>query len=358
MMKTYTLTFIGFLLCCMQLEAQHNYRFQQEYFFGNLPYAKTEAMGGADVAIGGSLNSIFLNPAGLGLIGDQEISFSTSAPFYALIRSDYYFAGYARKVNDKLTLGLSLNQIAIGPTTFTANINGRFYPTDFPKSTNLTLTGAYALTDNLHIGLNVNRLEFKYFDDAPNSAAFHFDLGVLYKIPLKENSRLQLGLSAANVAGASVKITAPDGMVGTPSDFPFVGRAAVAYILNSQIGVPGAGSGDFDFTATLGYQNVLNSDYRTTVRFGTEAVFYKALAIRMGYFTQKVFNLNNALANRSRINDITYGFGIIVPLKKLTDGSLPFNAHIDITSQKQPSFTWRGRRLPNMRAFGLRLVWD
>lgn len=336
---------------------EYNYRFQQEYFFGNLPYAKTEAMGGADVAIGGTVNSIFLNPAGLGLIDNQEIAFSTSAPFYALIRSDYYFFGYGRKINDKLTLGLSLNQIAIGPTSFSANINFRSYPTDFPKTTNLTLTAVYEVIENLQVGLNVNRIELKYFDDAPNASDFQIDLGAIYAVPLQENSRLQFGLSMANITGGSALLTAPDGQTAT-STYPVTGRIAAAYILNSKMNLPGAGEGDFDFTATIGYQNVFNSEYRNTIRFGTEAVFWKAIALRMGFFTQNVDDLNNPTVNRSRINDFTYGFGLIVPLKKLTNGSLPFDAHIDITSQKQPSFRITGgRRLPNMRAFGLRLVW-
>ena len=346
------------MLGAFQLMAQRPYysQFQQEYFFGNLPSQKTAAMGGADVAVGGAVNSIFLNPAGLGLIGDQEITFSTSAPFYALTRSDYYFLGYGRRINDKLTVGLTVNQISVGPTTFSTEINGTRYDVQTPGSTNIAATGVYSPIKGLQLGANVNVLILKYFEGVKKSPAIHVDLGALYKYKLGDNQALQVGFSMANVYGANVTITSPMGDAAD-NNLPVVMRGAIAYVLHSQICQSGDSKGDFDFTATLGYQNVLNSDYRTTVRIGTEAIFWKALAVRLGYFTQSLDNLNNPDHNRSRINDFTYGFGIILPFDEFTKGALPFQAHIDYVSQKQPSVVWSGRRLPNMRGFGLRLVW-
>ena len=351
--------FILCLLISYPVCAQYQFRFQQEYFFGNLPNARTEAMGRANAALGGSVSSLFFNPAGIGNIEEQEVALSTSAPFYALRESDYYFAGYARRLPKKLVAAVSFNQLAIGPTNFSTNIGGTNYPVDKPTSTNLAFTLAAEPLAGLHVGVNANVFRMKYFDDVPRANTLQLDAGLLYRLALAEgeNSRqhLQFGASVNNFSGASIDFAGPGGEEET-NDLPTVARVGVAYLLATDITLPGAGTGDLDLTFTAEYQNVLNNDFRTGINIGAEAAFWKVFALRIGYLSHNIDDLGNP-ENEDRLADFTYGFGFIVPLVELTNETLPFNLHFDYVSLKAPSYNSGGARLPNMRTYGLRLVW-
>lgn len=350
---------ISLLFLLGTASAQYQDRFQQEYFFGNLPSAQVEAMGRANAAVGGSLSSLYFNPAGIGLIEQQEVAFSTSAPFYVLRESDYYFAGYARRIRSNVVAAVSLNQLAIGPTSFDVNINGFSYPLDKPKSTNLALSVAVEPIEGLHVGINANLFSWKLFEDISATSTLHLDVGALYRMELNapegQSQRLQFGLSITNSTGASITYASPFGDEST-SDFPVMARLGAAYLIGTDITLPGAGTGALDITLTGEYLNVLNSPFRTTFSLGAEARFWKVFALRMGFFNQNV-DSQGFSANRDHLTDFTYGFGFQVPLPELTNGALPFALHLDYVSLKQPTYTFNGRRIPNMRTYGLRLVW-
>ena len=137
---------------------------------------------------------------------------------------------------------------------------------------------------------------------------------------------------------------------------PSVARIGAAFVVDRIINIPRAGEAPLLFTATAEFQDVLTNEYRTGIRVGTEAVFYNAIAIRLGAFTHNIDDFGNE-GNKSRLSDITYGAGLIIPVVDFTNGSFPVNAHLDYMAMKQPPFTESGRRIPNMRGFSIRLVW-
>ena len=145
---------ILFLVILESLNAQYTSGFQQEYFYGNLPSAKTEAMGKTDAAIGGSVASTFFNSAGLGGIEKQEAYVSTSAPFYILKNSNYWYAGYARRIIPQIVAAFSVNNFAIGETTFDINIGDERYPVTKGLTSNYALSVAGTPLKGLYIGLN------------------------------------------------------------------------------------------------------------------------------------------------------------------------------------------------------------
>ncbi|HEY9114533.1 MAG TPA: hypothetical protein VIN10_07510 [Bacteroidales bacterium] len=347
------------------LSAQYTSGFQQEYFYGNLPSAKVEAMGMADAAIGGSVASLFFNSAGLGGIEDQEIMLSTSAPFYILKNSNYFFSGYARRVIPRIVAAVSVNNFFIGETTFDVNIGDDRYPVTKGNSSNLALSVAGTPVKGLYLGLNFNFFRWRLFEDVSGSMVFNMDFGALYKLELKDikkfNQHLQFGASVNNFTASKISWEAPDGNQAT-NKLPIIGRFAAAYFLGTDINIPKAGEGSLDFTFTTEYQNTFNSDYYSTFSLGLETVLYKVLAVRLGYFTQSHDNLGNEV-NKSRIADFTYGFGAIVPLNSLTNEKVPLSLHFDYLSLKPPSvrnddYTKASvGRVPNMRTFTLRVVW-
>lgn len=339
--------------------AQYNYGFQQEYFFGRLPNAQMEGMGRAHVAIGGSVASSFFNPAGIGLIQNQEATFSFSAPFYVLFNSDHVYLGGARRINDKMVGGISFNRFAVGPTSFDVTINGVRHPLDLSSSNNIALTYAIEPIEGLHLGANVNTFMWKYIEEVPTAAAFHIDLGALYRHTLSESessaSHVQLGASLTNTTFGGISFASPLGDEDF-TDFPSVLRVGAAYSTRGPVDIDFLGLKSLQFTGTLEYQNVLNSLYRSGIRIGTETILWDVLAVRLGYFSHSINDFGNA-GNKDVLRDFTFGFGWQLPLQQLTNGELPFNLYVDYAAMKQPPFTFSGTRLNNMRTFSFRLVW-
>jgi hypothetical protein len=355
-------THIFLLLWCLaplSIFAQYNYGFQQEYFFGRLPSGQIEAMGRANVAVGGSVASLFFNPAGIGLIDQQEATFSTSAPFYFLKGADYYFVGAARRFKPNMVGALTVNKFAIGPTTFDLTILGIRYPTDKPRSTNIALSYAIEPIEGLHIGTNVNTFLWKYIDEVPVTAGLHIDLGALYRMPLNEgedrSSHLQFGAAVNNLTFAGISFANPQGEKDF-ADFPAIMRAGVAFMANGPVDVGFLGLEKIGFTGTLEYQNVLNDFFRRGIRIGTETILWDVFAVRLGYLSHSL-NDGGLSSNRDRMRDLTFGFGLIIPLQSLTNGKVPFNMNVDYVSLKQPPQTDAFGRLENFRTFSFRFVW-
>lgn len=354
------------LLAGISLSAQYTSGFQQEYFYGNLPSAKVEAMGMADAAIGGSVASTFFNSAGLAGIENQEAYVSTSAPFYVLKNSNYWYAGYARRIIPRLVAAFSVNNFAIGETTFDVNIGIDRYPVTKGLTSNYALSVAGTPLKGLYIGFNFNLFRWKLFTDVKAAATFNIDGGLLYKLELPDlktnRQHIQIGASVNNFTVSKISWEAPDGNSAT-NELPVIGRFAAAYFFGTDINLPAAGTGPLDFAFTLEYQNTFNSEYFSTFSVGLESVLWRVFAFRLGYFTQSQDDLGQEV-NRDKISDFTYGFGAIVPLNTLTNEKVPLSVHFDYCSLKPPSVrnddpTSKAStgRVPNMRTFTLRVVW-
>lgn len=328
--------------------------FQQEWFFGNHPSARTEALGKADVAIGGTVTSLNYNPAGIGTIQEWEANASTSGPYYLLRESDYLFAGYAKRVHEKAVVAFSVNQFAVGATTFDVTIGNQRYDIDNPRVDNYTLTLAAEPIKNLHIGLNTHLFSWKLFEDVASAKSVILDGGILYTYQLSSNRSLRAGASLVNAGFSTITFAAPDGNESS-NNFPAIARAGVTFQQDGEMNVPGVGAMPVAFLVTTEIQDLLNNDYRNAWRLGTEVILANVLALRLGFFTntEDDFGFTN---NRSRINDITYGFGFIVPFNDLTNGNLPFTLHADYLSLEPAPVVFSGSRLPNKRVFSLRIV--
>ncbi|MEZ4687484.1 MAG: hypothetical protein R3B47_15890 [Bacteroidia bacterium] len=245
----------------------------------------------------------------------------------------------------------------MGITSFTVDINNIDYPLEKARTTNWAASASYSPLKGLHIGANLNMITLKFFENAQEKPAFLIDLGALYKLEMSERSALQFGGSLTNAVGAQATFSSPDGNNVAMANYPVTMRAGAAYILNSKIAVPGAGEGDFDLTATVGYMNVLNNRYRTTIRAGVEGVFYKVFALRAGFYPKHRQPEQPHCQQIKDQSNFTSGFEYYHPAQKNSPTeSLPFDAHIDYTNHLTHS-TFSGQRLPNMRTFGLRLVW-
>ncbi len=347
-----------FLHVFLFAQAQYTERFQEEYFFGHLNNAATEAMGRADAAIGGKAFSTRFNPAGSGTVEHREIGLSTSGPYYLLGASDFYFVGLVEKINSKLSVGANFDQLAIGPTTFRTDIGSDLrIPLDRPKTTKLSLNASYEVLNGLFVGVNVNQFRLKYFDDVDHFTAVYVDGGALYRHDLNEEKKryLQIGASLMNINQPTVTLESPSGAtseVWPPSIF----RSGVAFHQKTPLNIKGAKPGSLELTCTGEIEAVRQFDFRTMKKVGVEVVVYELLSFRCGYLS---WNQNDmgAANNLSTISNFTYGFGTKIPSSKWQKLTLPFDVFVDFTSLAQPPYILSGRRLPNMRSFSMRFVW-
>ncbi|MDX1905675.1 MAG: hypothetical protein SF053_01475 [Bacteroidia bacterium] len=350
----------GLLLIPGVLRAQYDQNFEPEYFFSRLPNARSEALGRADVALGGTAQSVFTNPAAIGQIEELHVALNTAAPLYLLSNADYYFGGIAYRVAPKLVAGLQYNQLAIGESDFEIFINGDYYPIDRPRSNNLCFTLAAEPVKNLRIGINNNLYIWKYLNQEPRALAWHLDAGAMYTLELGAEREvpdaLTFGASLTNSLFGGIQFGVDT--FRTRQELPTVGRLGVSYKIRRQLSIPGMEPGPIDLTLVAEYQNLLNSEYLTAYRAGAELVLLDVLALRTGAYTEAVSDEGFPAENRSRINDITFGGGLHCPLDQLSSGKYPVDLWLDITVMKQPPFTFSGSRLPNFRSFGLRMYWN
>ena len=330
--------------------------FQQEFFFGNLPSPRAEAMGRTGVALPGSPTSYLYNPAGIGTVEDWSAELSTSGPFYLLGASDYYFAGFVKRLHPKLVAGLNLHRFAVGPTTFSVDIAGQDFALQSPATNDLAATVAVEPVTGLHLGLNAHLFHWHLFDDSPDARSLYLDFGALYTRELASGDRLTAGLGVVNITGDEITFESP---IGTSSSnvFPIIARVGLTYQTDMVVSIPGAGEQPLALLFTTEYQDLLNNEFRTAFRLGSEATLADVLAVRLGVYTRSE-DARGVSNNRGRVTDITYGFGFILPLERLSDGRIPARLALDFCALEPPPLIVQGTRLPNRRSFGLRLVSD
>ncbi|MBR9861080.1 hypothetical protein GYB22_10120 [bacterium] len=325
--------------------------FHVDFFYGHLPSARSEALGRADVAVGGTAFSTRINPAGIGGI-QTEFAASTSAPFYVLSNSNYYTASFVHSPIEKLTVGATFNQFRTGETFFTIDIGGVDYDFDVGNSTNTSVTLCYELFDNLFLGSNINLFQWKLFSEVTPERALYFDFGLLYKLKLNQSNDIQFGANIDNAFKQTYTFTSPDNFSNTGT-IPNPIRVGAAYIFHDSISYPVIGKGKLELLFTSEYQNLLVEDLRNGMHFGFETEFLDILAIRLGYFYQNLDDGGFA-TNNSVLRNFTYGFGFHVPFASLIE-NCPLDMQFDYASFQMGKYATNGITVPNMRNFSVRL---
>lgn len=340
---------------------QYNGEILREFFFERMASARAEAMGRADVAAGTGILSVFSNPAAIANDSALQIGANLAAPLYLLTNANYTFLGGSYRLSDRLVAGVSFRQLAIGESDFEFFVNGNFYPITKPRTTVATMTLAATPLKNLSVGASLNTLIWKYLDEEPRSFLPYFDLGARYLI---ETGKGRSGMSEGITFGLGVtnsffqRVEFGKDTFRTKEVLPVMARLGAAYQWHRTISYPGIGEGAFDFLIQAEVQDILNHEFDSGFRLGGEVMLLDAIAFRLGYFTLGVDDLNNPQLNLSRVNDITFGGGLKIPLEKMSKGTIPASALLDITILKQPPYTVSGPRMPNFRNFSLTVQWD
>ena len=218
--------------------------------------ARPVALGGAYTALATDANALLYNPAGLGVVKSNEVTFMHNQYVQGLTQE---YLSYASKQG----WGLGLNFLNMGGITRTTYSNGAGSG-DFGLS-DLALAGGFGHSfGDLSVGGGLKVLR-EQIDDITGTG-FALDGGVLYAVPQVK------GLSA----GAALQNLGPDvKFQQTKEKLPTQLRAGVAY---SRAAFNAMHTGTFDLT----------KDRFDAMRLGlgVESVIGKMMAVRFGYTTR------------------------------------------------------------------------
>ncbi len=329
--------------------------FGSELFFVRQPSARAEAMGRSYCAIDGDLTSVYFNPAGIATLKGIELDGSYTTPHYSLDKANYKFLSLGYKFNKYIVAGLTVNHFSYGQEiAFTDDFGNPNY-TFIPYTSNYSLTLASQPIKNLLIGLNTNL--FVWNPVKKNFIALNFDFGVIKKFELVNGKNYQhsasLGTSIKNFNYSKVKID----YAGSKSEesLPVIMKYGANYQITFDKHLLIDSLKTLRLLVQGEFQDLLNSDYYTTSRIGGEIMFLEILSMRAGYFKEKVDNYGYPDRNKSEVSAFTYGFGLQIPLHKLT--KLPLNINLDYTNLPQTSYSKISTQWDNFQVYNVRLNW-
>lgn len=333
-------------ICFLTNELYSQYEgFMSEYFFGRQPSARAEAIGKGYSSIGGDINSNFYNPAGISLIDGTMLNFNYASPYYLIEKGNYAYIGLGYKFDRLLKIGLSCYHFSNGDNSTVTDENNNLLYQYKPYSSSYTITIASNPIKNLHIGINSYMLLNNNPKNSPNTALL-FDLGLIEIIPLIPDSELinsfQIGGSINNVTNSKMTMHTNYMVVGANETekiiLPIISRIGICYKYGTSKNANFKELRRFQLLSQIEYQNILNYKYYTAYRIGGEINILEILALRCGYFIETMDDYNNS-NNLDKLKEFTYGFGLNIPIDKLTDNKIKLNIKVDYTNLPQPSAT-------------------
>ncbi len=332
-----------------------------ELFFGRQPSARADAMGRGFVSVNGDAFSYFYNPAGMASLNGLSLTGTFTGKYYLLDSSKYNFFSASYKIKDYGTIGFSRDYFTYGEDVVTTdefgNITGRYEP----YVTNYRLTLSSEVIKDLFVGVNLNLLKNNTGSElsvgnerGSNGDAFYFDLGVIKSFNIKSgklNHLLNAGSSLINVNSAS----SPSADASQNDKLPVIFRIGASYDLSIDDKNIISKLNSYDFLLNLEYMDLFNSKYFGGFHTGLEFTFLEILSARGGYYTQKI---TEECSNcKDNISEFTYGFGLNIPVRQLSDNKIPLEVKFDYVNLKQPTFINNFDDWKNFQTFTFTAGW-
>jgi hypothetical protein len=337
-----------FISYAQSLFGQYPPGFLPEFFFGRQPSARSEAMGKAYVSKNGDLGSIYFNPAGISNISKIEVNTSYAPPNHYFTKGYYTFFAVGVKWKNKLAIALSKYEFNLGKTIF-AN------PTKTPFSKRYAATLAIEPFKRFYLGTNINLLEWETGTYGKYSTLY-FDVGALKKIRVYDGKKthhvVNIGSSISNINSAKIK-TQQSG-VSQNLHLPIITRYGINYEISYGKTHFIDSTNIFKILFQSEFQVLLNSKYRSAIKFGSEISILDFLSIRAGWYNEKVYDFGFPDDNNSHLIDFTYGIGIKFPIKLIT--KFPLTIIVDFTSLPQVSYSKIYTDWENFENYTLRLT--
>ncbi len=293
-------------------------------FFGARPDARTEASGGADIALGGSVTSGIYNPAGIGSIKGWAVSAALlDSNFPVNENTEFNYFGGAVRAERYGTFAISRYHYDYG-TEITDSTG-----VHTPLSNLYSLTFATTLFGNVLGGCSLNLIEDKLTSEKTEYGAY-IDLGVIESLELVRSRNtdqfLNLGACLSNAAFARIY---------SDEELPVILRLGLSYRLAWKKELLFPDLNVFEFILRGGYNGILNAPDSRHFRMGGEALIMELLALRYGYLGDKL--AYGDFASEAEYEKIaSFGIGLRLPLYKLILETLPLDIRLDMAWLELP----------------------
>ncbi|MBK8981609.1 MAG: PorV/PorQ family protein [Ignavibacteria bacterium] len=312
-----------------------------ELFFGRQPSARAEAMGRGFVSVTGDALSYFYNPAGTASLQGLSLSGSFTGKYYLLDSAKYNFFSASYKIMDYGTVGFSRDYFTYGHEVVITDEFGNITGSYEPYVTNYRLTLSSEVIKEFYVGLNLNLLKNNTGSEVSvgnersnNGDVFYFDLGVIKSFNIKSgklNHLLNAGSSLINVNSAS--FSSVD--ASQKDKLPVIFRIGASYDLSIDDKNIISKLNSYNILLNLEYMDLFNSKYFAGFHSGMEFTFLEILSLRGGYYTQKI---TEECSNcKDKINEFTYGLGLNIPVRQLSENKIPLEVKFDYVNLKQPT---------------------
>ena len=320
-------------------------------FTGQPTCARAAGMGLTTITLGGIENVVY-NPASIGLesqLVNVYLNYATGDQIS--LGSKFGFFGASYRVNDKLVLGLSRQRWVEKDSPWTTIIGSFEESVDKSSQLMYTLSGAYEVIPNLQVGLSGNYVVDKAVPGTVTSSEFIASLGIIYDMEVNWIKLKNLENQKIRFAGSFINLLMNNETTVTYEEYMHY-REIPSYVY---LGTSYEGSLPFnpgflsnssffsnapqevDLKINLQYGNHLKYDYLTSFGIGAEALFMKTIAFRLGYYFEKRperYEDNEDFWATTNKKGLTFGYGVKLPVKKLTNDKIPFNVDVDMVTFK------------------------
>ena len=313
------------------------YDFQQ-------PDARSEAMGKLQGALYDSPLSSLYNPASSSFACGLNLSYNHLQPKFSLgsndSKHDVFSAGY--NFHKYGAAAFSFRQFSFGKVIFTnmehPDGTGEYF---IPEIFNYTFNYSYSPFRDLSVGFNLNYfVDKQVINKSPTAWIYDFGIMKLFRQNTEtSSSNIILSGSISNITNSEIKYNSEYYLTAMEHVFknylPSELRIGAAYEYENKLQLSG-----FEIIKAMlacEYNDPVNSKLFTTYKAGVEITLLELLKLRMGYYNEKI-NDNSVNNNIESLSEFTYGFGLNLPLNKITARRIPIDIQFDYVNLPIPIY--------------------
>jgi hypothetical protein len=327
------------------VKGQYNSGYLPEFFFGRQANARAEALGRSYTSIDGDLGSIYFNPAGTATVKGIMVNTSYTPP--GSTKGFYTFFALSHKLNKHFQLAISQFKFDFGKTQV-ANATRK------PFTENITINISSQPIKDLLLGLNANYVVWQP-GNTNSSKSIFFDFGVIKEIDLSHKTgssqKIRAGASISNFNASSTTATLQN--VTEKYHLPVITRFAISYDYEFGKAHLLDTVSAYKILLQTEYQTLLNSKYRSGIKFGGELKLLDLLSLRCGWYNEKVSDFGFPDDNKDQLSSWTYGVGFHIPFKQIT--KLPIDVQFDYTSLPQVNYSKHTTSLSNFSTYDFKV---
>lgn len=348
---------ISALFLNQQLWAQYD-GVLSEIYLGRQPSARVEAMGKSLDLFSCDANASFFNPAVIARSKGTSFSTSYASPYYSTTKANYRNYALATSLGEYGAIAINRFNWNSGEkvviTDPSGNVTGRYES----SQTITAINYAKPVIENLLVGGSINLAQFK---SNKTYNAWPVDLAAIQHFDLLQNDDLKaqmaLGMTFFNIFKAKMSSESVVSNFTQEGELPQILKTGLSgrfdYLKNSLI--PGLDL--FNIILNAEYRSVLNSADRKAIIVGGELAVTELFFIRTGYY-RETLNASNAPENEDLLNEVTYGFGVQLPVQELGIADLPLYIRFDYTQLEQPSLTKNISNWEDFKVWNVNIIWN